>query len=255
VLVSEVMLQQTPVARVTPVWRDFIGTYPTPASLADAPLAEVLQLWSGLGYPRRARNLRASAVVIVERHGGRVPSTLEELLALPGVGPYTARAVLAFAFAQPVGVLDTNAGRVLARALANDRLGHARAQQLADELVSGGSPSVINQALLDVGAQHCRSLPRCGGCPLGSFCLWRKVGGDDPAQRSAGVSRPQPRYAGSDREARGRLVRALGAGELDRDRALAIIDGTDRPRAERVLSGLAADGMIAVSGGSVRVAD
>lgn len=172
VLVSEVMLQQTGVNRVLPKWQIFVDAFATPAECAGAPLGDVLRLWQGLGYPRRARNLQAAARVIVEQHDGLAPSTLDELLALPGVGPYTARAVLAFAFEEDAAVVDTNIARVLARF--HGRTLKARdAQQLADAWVPRGEAWLWNQALMDLGATICRPQPVCDECPLSEKCSWR----------------------------------------------------------------------------------
>jgi A/G-specific adenine glycosylase len=263
VLVSEVMLQQTRVDRVVPRYLDWLDAYPTPAEQAAAPLSEVLRRWQGLGYPRRARNLRAAATLVVERHGGAVPDDLDALLALPGVGPYTARAVLAFAHERDVGVVDTNVGRVLAR-WAGRPLRSAEAQSTADALVPPGRAWDWNQSLFDLGALTCaKRTPLCGACPVGPWCSWR--GGEgaageraragagagagapdgapddafaDPADGSAAVSRPQSRFAGSQREARGRLLRALGDGPVAA--ALVAADAPGRIAAES----LQVDGLI-----------
>ena len=160
VLVSEFMLQQTGVARVLPKWSAFVAEYPTPADCASASLGDLLRLWQGLGYPRRARNLHASASAIVTRHGGVVPDDLESLLALPGVGPYTARAVLAFAFEHDVAVVDTNIARVLAR-FTGRRLKPREVQSLADEFVAEGASWLWNQGFMDLGATVCRPDPAC----------------------------------------------------------------------------------------------
>ncbi|MGA0789069.1 MAG: hypothetical protein ACO3QX_06780 [Ilumatobacteraceae bacterium] len=152
VLVSEVMAQQTQVARIIPRWEAFMERFPTPESLAEAPLADLLRLWQGLGYPRRARALHEAARRI--RDSGRFPSTVEQLMDLPGVGPYTARAVAAFAFDLDVGVLDTNVGRLLAR-LAGERLRPAAAQSMADDLVPKGDAWIWNQVVMDFGATVC----------------------------------------------------------------------------------------------------
>ncbi|MGH8921406.1 MAG: A/G-specific adenine glycosylase, partial [Actinomycetes bacterium] len=132
VLVSELMLQQTQVARLVPRYERFLARFPTPPALAAAPVADVIAEWAGLGYNRRAVNLHRAARQVTAKHGGRIPAALADLLALPGIGPYTARAVLAFAFEEPVGVLDVNAARVSARAAAGRSLGPAEAQRLAD---------------------------------------------------------------------------------------------------------------------------
>lgn len=247
VLVSEVMLQQTQAERVVARWIDFLERWPEPAALAATPLADVLVAWSGLGYPRRARDLHRSATILVERHGGRLPERLEELLALPGVGPYTARAVLAFAYeAEGVGVVDTNIARVLARR-AGERLTPRRAQAEADAFVASGTTWEHNQSLMDLGALRCRPRPDCDGCPLELGCAWR-LGGHpepDPAAGSAGVSGRQAPFAGSDRQARGRLLAALAAGPLDEaDLATAAGCPDDPARARRLADALVGDGLV-----------
>ena len=166
VLVSEVMLQQTQVERVEPRWRAFLDRWPSAAACAAAPLSEVLVEWQGLGYPRRARALHETAQLVQDVHGGRFPDDLDTLLTLPGVGPYTARAVLAFAFEADVAVLDTNVGRILARR-DGSALSPRSAQRRADEWLPAGEGWAWNQALLDVGARHCRpGRPLCSGCPV-----------------------------------------------------------------------------------------
>ena len=245
VLVSEAMLQQTQVARVVPRWHAFLERFATPAACAAATTGDVVAAWSGLGYNRRAVALRAAAAACVERHGGAVPATLAELQALPGVGPYTARAVLAFAFEQDVGVIDVNAARVLARAVAGRRLAAREAQVLADASVPPGSGWAWNQAVLDLGATVCRkTAPACGLCPVDRWCRWRDQGGPDPAKGSAGTGGTQSTFAGSDRQGRGRLVAALLAGPV----APADVAGAcgwpgDPERAARVAASLVADGL------------
>ncbi len=213
VLVSEVMLQQTQVDRVVPRWHAFLDAYPTPVACADAPLGDVLRQWQGLGYPRRARNLHSTAVVVRDVHGGRLPDRIDALLALPGIGPYTSRAVLAFAFERDVAVVDTNVARVLAR-LAGERLTPGQVQSLADTLVPSGHGWLWNQSLIDLGATLCRRSPDCDGCPLRAMCNWHLDGHaePDPAIGSAGVSTRQPPFEGSARQARGRVLRELGDG-------------------------------------------
>lgn len=213
ILVAEVMLQQTQAPRVVPKWRAFCAAYPTPADCASMPLGDVLRRWQGLGYPRRARNLHDAATAMVERHDGAVPAEIGALLALPGVGPYTARAVLAFAFERDVAVVDTNIARVLAR-VTGERLTMRRVQAVADDLVPAGAGWAWNQMLMDLGATVCRPVPRCDDCPLAASCAWRRAGcaDPDPADGSAGVSTRQSRYEGSDRQARGAVLRALGDG-------------------------------------------
>ena len=149
------MAQQTQVARVVPAYQRFLAAFPTPAACAAAPLAAILRAWAGLGYNRRAKHLHRAAIAVVDRHGGQVPGTLDDLLGLPGVGPYTARAVLAFAFGADVGVVDTNAGRVLSRAVAGRSVTTAEAQRLVDAMVPDGRGWSFGQALLDLGAAVC----------------------------------------------------------------------------------------------------
>jgi A/G-specific adenine glycosylase len=249
ILVSEAMLQQTQVSRVVPKYLAFLERFPDPAALAGAAVGDVLVSWAGLGYNSRALRLRAAAAAIVARHGGRVPAGLDDLLALPGIGPYTARAVLAFAFEAPVGVLDTNAARVLARAVAGRPLRRGDAQRLADSLVPAGRAWAYNQAILDLGATVCSSRrPACERCPLARRCAWvaAEWAPPDPAVGTAGASGRQSLFAGSDRQGRGRLVAALVAGGLPVPAAdLARVAGWpgESERAERVAATLVADGL------------
>ena len=243
ILVSEVMLQQTQVERVIPKWNAFLAAFPTPADCATASLGDVLRLWQGLGYPRRARNLQAVAVVVVDLHGGQLPDDLDDLLALPGIGPYTARAVLAFAFERDVAVVDTNIARILART-AGERLTPKRAQERADEAVPAGQGWVWNQVVMDLGATLCRPTPTCTPCPLAGSCDWHLAGHPhpDPATGSAGVSGKQARFEGSDRQARGKVLAAVGA----EARPAAHFD-------DRIIAGLVADGLVIVSDDTVRL--
>jgi A/G-specific adenine glycosylase len=241
VLVSETMLQQTQVARVIPKYVAFLDDFPTPAACAARPVGDVVRHWVGLGYNRRAVNLHRAAVVAAER--GSFPDTLAELLALPGVGPYTARAVLAFAFEHDVAVVDTNIARVLAR-LPNRSLGRAEVQASADVLVPPGEGWAWNQVIMEFGALVCTARsPACNGCPVRNACGW-KGSGPDPAIGSAGVSGGQSRFSGSDRQGRGRLVSQLRDGSVT-DRQLAQVMGwpDDAERAARVAATLVRDGL------------
>jgi A/G-specific adenine glycosylase len=243
ILVSEVMLQQTQVTRVERAWVAFLEAYPTPAICAQAPLGDVLRRWEGLGYPRRARDLHATATRVVERFDGQVPSELAELLALPGVGPYTARAVRAFAFGLDAAIVDTNVARVLART-AGHRLTPKEVQRRADELAPHGESWVWNQVMLDLGATVCTARsPSCGACPVVRSCAWSSSGNPepDPAIGSAGVSGRQARFEGSDRQLRGRLLRAATRGKLA---DITTSPGGDPERVDRVLAGLVADGLL-----------
>jgi A/G-specific adenine glycosylase len=243
ILVSEIMLQQTQVARVEPAWRAFLARFPTAAALARAPLAEVLTQWRGLGYNRRARDLQRAAAAVVAEHGGEVPADLDALLALPGIGPYTARAVLAFAHERDVAPVDTNVARVLARAVAGAPLGRAALQRLADDVVPSGDGDPWSQALMDLGARVCLArVPRCDDCPVAAACAWRRAGGPDPAAGTALRSRPQATFAGSARYHRGRLLDALREAPVPRAAlagAAALAD--DPARAGAIADGLVRD--------------
>jgi A/G-specific adenine glycosylase len=243
------MLQQTSVARVLPKFVAFIETFPTPADLARAPLGDALQLWSGLGYPRRCRNLRNAATVICDTHGGCVPNTLEELLLLPGIGQYTARAVLAFAYRQDVGVVDVNVSRVFSR-LEGVPMTARELQVLANELVPQGLSWEWNQVLMDFGAQHCMVRhPKCDTCPVRQQCKW-KGSGADPAPVSGGASKPQPTFEGSDRQARGRALRAVGDGvDVFSHIVEAMHLAHDPVRAQVLIDQLVSEGLLAVDEG------
>lgn len=248
ILVSEVMLQQTSVARVLPKFEAFMHRFPTPGELASSPLGDALELWSGLGYPRRCRNLHRAAETIVAEHDGRVPKELDDLLALPGVGAYTARAVACFAHGDVVAVCDVNVARVLSR-LTGEPMKASALQQLADDLVPADSAWEWNQMIMDFGARQCTARsPMCGTCPLSTACAWRGEG-DDPARRSAMVSRPQARFEGSDRQARGKAVRAVIDGASERRDVVAAMGlAHDTTRASALLDDLVAEGLLRRSG-------
>ncbi len=249
VLVSEVMLQQTQVARVIPKWQAFIAALPTPGDCAAVPLGDVLRLWQGLGYPRRARNLHAAAGVVAA--AGSFPHSLDGLLALPGVGQYTARAVLAFAFETDAAVVDTNIARVYAR-VAGAKLTAKQVQSIADAALPMGEPWAWNQCLMDLGAVLCRPAnPACGECPLAAACAWRG-NGPDPAVGSAGVSGVQARFDGSDRQARGRLMKALSTAPVPRG-AAADTMGVDAARAHRLVAALRTEGLIVLDALGLRL--
>jgi A/G-specific adenine glycosylase len=256
VLLSEAMLQQTQVARVVTRFPELLERFPSPTAMAAAALGDVLDAWAGLGYYRRARDLHRSATVLVERHGGQVPRELDALLALPGVGPYTARAVLAFAFECDHGVVDTNAARVLARAFTGAPLTAGAAQRLADALVPPGRAWAHNQSILDLGAMVCTArAPRCSDCPLRSGCTWRagESQEEDPALTTAGTSRPQARFEGSDRQGRGRLLAALRAGPIGADELTQVSGWVDDAlRAQRVADALVREGLAMWQHGRLR---
>ncbi len=243
ILVAEVMLQQTQADRVIPKWQAFLHAYPTPEACSEAALGDVLRLWQGLGYPRRARNLHAAAAQVVAEHRGQLPDRLDALLALPGIGPYTARAVLAFAFERDVAVVDTNIARILARTI-GERLTPKRAQLAADSLVPEGDGWTWNQVVIDLGALVCRPTPKCEQCPVAAKCAWKRGGlaGPDPAEGSAGVSTKQAPFAGSDRQRRGRVLAALGVSARP-------IEDFD----PAIVAGLLADGLVEADGASLRL--
>ncbi len=249
VLVSEVMTQQTQAERVAPRWEAWMRRFPTPAALAGAPRAEVIAAWHGLGYNRRAVRLQACAAALVARHDGEVPRDLAALLDLPGVGPYAARAVLAFGADEDAAPVDVDGARVLARAVAGAPLSREEAQRLADEVQPPGRAAAWAAAVMDLGATVCRARrPRCGDCPLQTRCAWAGSGAD-PAAAGAHRPRPQGRWDGSARQARGRLVAALREGPLPLAATLALL-GDD---ADQRLRGLVADGLVEVVGGAARL--
>ena len=247
VLVSEVMLQQTPVVRVLPAYQDWMARWPTPAALASDSPGEAVRAWGKLGYPRRALRLHAGAVVLVSRHGGEVPASVEALLELPGVGSYTARAVAVFAFGQRQPVVDTNVRRVVARAFTGQAepgppsVSHDLA---AVEALLPSAPAVAARAsvaLMELGALVCTArTPHCGECPLRSTCAWRLAGA--PPYRGPTV-RPQ-RFAGTDRQVRGLLLDVLRASPAPVEAAALDVVWPDAGQRGRALDALIVDGLI-----------
>ncbi|HEX2285763.1 MAG TPA: A/G-specific adenine glycosylase [Mycobacterium sp.] len=245
ILVSEFMLQQTPVARVEPVWLDWVDRWPTPSATAAASAADVLRAWGKLGYPRRAKRLHECATVIATQYGDEVPSDVETLLALPGVGTYTARAIACFAYKQRVPVVDTNVRRVVARAV------HGRADAAASSprdlddvdalLPNDGDAPRFSVALMELGATVCTArAPRCGLCPL-SACAWRSTG--YPAATTA--ARRVQKYAGTDRQVRGRLLDVLRGNDSPVTRAqLDVAWLADTAQRDRALDSLLIDGLV-----------
>jgi len=243
ILVSEVMLQQTSPARVLGPYHAFMNLFPTVRACAAAASGDVLRAWAGLGYNRRAPNLHGAATVMVEHHGGRVPDDLGALRALPGVGPYTARAVLAFAYETDHAVVDVNVARVIARAVVGDVLSPAQTQTVADRLVPRGRGWLWNQSLMEIGAVVCGArVPSCDRCPLAPSCAWSAAG--RPAPDPAAAAARQSTFEGSDRQGRGRLVAALRSGPVP-PRRLAAACGwpDDSRRARRVADSLVTEGL------------
>lgn len=257
-LVSEVMLQQTQAARVAVEIDRWLARWPTPADLADAPTHEVLRQWGTLGYPRRALRLQDTARAIVERYGGEVPRDVESLLALPGVGDYTARAVAVFHFGDRHPVVDTNVRRVVARAVhGRGEAGPAAKRDLADveALLPEGraEASVVSIALMELGALVCTArAPRCGECPIAEACAWRAAGYPPFEGRRAPR---QSRFEGSDRQARGTVLRALRAVDVPLSPAELHARWHDADQLERALASLAADGLVVREGDAVRLPD
>ena len=246
IMVSEFMLQQTPVARVAPIWVDWVARWPTPSATAAAGAADVLRAWGKLGYPRRAKRLHECAVVIAEEHGDLVPDDVDTLLGLPGVGAYTARAVACFAYRKRVPVVDTNVRRVVARAIAGRAdagspstvRDHAEVEAL---LPNDALAADFSAALMELGATVCTARsPKCGLCPL-TVCAWRDAGypiGDGPA-------RPTQRYTGTDRQVRGKLLDVLRANSTPVPRAqLDVVWLTDTAQRDRALDSLLVDGLV-----------
>lgn len=246
ILVSEFMLQQTPVSRVLPIWPDWVRRWPTASATAAASAADLLRAWGKLGYPRRAKRLHECATVIARDHGDVVPDELDTLLTLPGIGSYTARAVVCFAYRQPVPVVDTNVRRVVARAVHGlaDAGAPSAARDHADVsalLPEGEAAPQFSAALMELGATVCTArTPRCGWCPLAE-CAWRRSG-YPPAQ---GPTRRVQTYAGTDRQVRGRLLDVLRAKDSAVTRAeLDVAWLTDCAQRDRALESLLADGLV-----------
>ncbi|MGB3486073.1 MAG: A/G-specific adenine glycosylase [Mycobacterium sp.] len=246
ILVSEFMLQQTPVARVQPIWLDWIARWPTPSATAAAGAADVLRAWGKLGYPRRAKRLHECATVIATEHGDVVPDDVEVLLSLPGVGSYTARAIACFAYQQSVPVVDTNVRRVVARAvhgLADAGSPSAKRDEadVAALLPDEETAPRFSAGLMELGALVCTARnPRCGLCPL-SECAWRTAG----FPPSTGPAKRVQKYAGTDRQVRGRLMDVLRANDSPVTRGqLDVAWLTDTAQRDRALDSLLVDGLV-----------
>lgn len=250
-LVSEFMLQQTQVARVVPILEEWLIRWPSPADLAAAPPSEVLRTWGRLGYPRRALALHACATAIAERHGNLVPEDVDALLALPGIGDYTARAIAVFAHGHRHPVVDTNVRRVIARAVqgvAEAGAPNARRDLPAMEALLPhdlAAQRAFNAGLMEIGAIVCTARsPRCDECPLVAVCAWRSAG--SPASDGPPV-RKQARFEGSDRQLRGRVMAELRASDVPVTEAELTQVIPEAETRARILRGLVADGLAAGS--------
>ena len=243
---SEFMLQQTPVTRVEPLWREWMSRWPNPSDLAAEPSGEAVRAWGRLGYPRRALRLHAAAVVITEDFAGRVPDDEATLRRLPGVGEYTAAAICAFAFGRTTVVLDVNVRRVISRAWPGiaeppphlTAVERALAASLASAATDGAKWAA---ASMELGAIVCtRKNPTCSECPLRRSCIWQQSGAPPLTSPRKG----QPRFQGSDRQARGRIMRVLREtqGSIDEASLLAAVD--DPVQAQRALASLLTDALV-----------
>nr|WP_211253486.1 A/G-specific adenine glycosylase [Knoellia subterranea] len=246
VLLSEVMAQQTPLARVEPAWREWMERWPTPEVLAAASPADVVRAWGRLGYPRRALRLREAAIAIVERHGGEVPRAQDDLLSLPGIGDYTAAAVAAFAFGDRSVVVDTNVRRVEARLISGQEQAAPSLTRAEKDLARNLLPvvdhdaAVWNVAVMELGALVCTArAPRCPDCPVRGRCAWL-LGGrpayDGPARRGQ-------KWHGTDRQVRGIIVQTLRDAHVPVDRG-DLAPGRDEVQVDRCLAGLIEDGLV-----------
>jgi len=248
VLVSEVMLQQTPVVRVEPVWRQWMSRWPAPAALAASAPGDAIHAWGRLGYPRRALRLHAAAVAMVERHGGDVPDTPTDLLALPGVGTYTAAAVSAFAFGRRTTVVDTNVRRVFARVFSGAAQAAPTLTRAEMDLATALLPEAANDArtwcvaVMEIGALVCLARsPRCPACPVSDLCAWQRA--SRPPYK--GPVRRSQSWHGTDRQCRGAILAVLRAtkkparaGEVD------AAWSTDDAQRDRCLDSLVTDGLV-----------
>jgi A/G-specific adenine glycosylase len=247
VLVSEIMLQQTPVARVEPSWHEWMARWPVPSALAAATPADVLRMWGKLGYPRRALRLRDAATVIAEQHDDVVPSDVDTLLALPGIGAYTARAVAAFAYRKRCPVVDTNVRRVIARAVhgAGDAGPASNTRDMADaeKLLPQDDEhaATMSAALMELGAIVCTARnPRCADCPVYDSCAWQLAG--KPAYN--GPAKPVQKFAGTDRQVRGLLLDVLRDTSTPVPKTRLDVVWSDAGQRDRCLDSLLVDGLV-----------
>lgn len=261
VLVSEFMLQQTQVERVLPRWLEWMDRWPTASALSAAEPGDAVRAWGRLGYPRRALWLHRAATQIAIEHGDQVPTNVETLLGLTGIGPYTARAVAAFAYGDRHPVVDTNTRRVIARVVhGRAAAGMPAPADLADMEAllpaDRGRAAEFNAAAMELGATVCTArAPGCGSCPVATWCEWRGAGYPDnaPAKRPA-----QARFEGSDRQVRGRIMALLRAatGPVAAEAALAAANKggvRDQKQPRRAYDSLIADGLMIEFEGAARL--
>lgn len=245
ILLSEVMSQQTPVARVAPRWEEWMRRWPTPSDLAAAGTDEVLRAWGSLGYPRRALRLQECARVLVDDYAGAVPRDVDKLLALPGIGDYTARAVAAFAYAQAVPVVDTNVRRVYARAVLGRPIAKARKAELEHvaALLPDRDAHVFSAGLMELGALVCTAAnPACERCPLRAECAWVTAGSPEPTAEELAGKKVQ-KFAGTDRQVRGKIMKVLREASAPVPQEAIDVVWPDAAQRSRALYSLIDDGL------------
>ena len=243
-MVSEFMLQQTPVSRVLPVWEQWLARWPTAPDLAAVSPAEAIRAWGRLGYPRRAIRLHAASAAITEHHGGRVPDTYDELVALPGVGDYTAAAIVSFAFGGRAVVMDVNIRRFFARYFRGEPAAPAHVtsaeRELANAMVPLADPAIWAAATMELGQTVCTARdPACDRCPVATSCAWLAAGKPGAEQRT---TRPQ-KYEGTDRYVRGLVMARLREGAATTTELRALWP-SDPIQLDRALDSLVTDGLV-----------
>lgn len=245
ILISEVMSQQTPVARVAPQWQEWIERWPTPADFAKASKAEVLRAWGKLGYPRRALRLHECAQAIVKRHDGAVPSDVDELLALPGIGAYTARAVACFHFQQNVPVVDTNVRRVYGRAVTGQFLQPQPSAKELGQVAEVTTGPRCSAAFMELGALVCTAKsPKCDICPIRRTCQWQKLGCPQPSAEDLSKAKKRvQKFTGTDRQVRGLLMDVLRAADDPVEKSQLDVVWPDAAQRSRALFSLVEDGL------------
>ncbi|MGP5003377.1 A/G-specific adenine glycosylase [Corynebacterium casei] len=245
ILISEVMSQQTPVARVAPQWQEWIERWPTPADFAKGSKAEVLRAWGKLGYPRRALRLHECAQAIVKRHDGAVPSDVDELLALPGIGAYTARAVACFYFQQNVPVVDTNVRRVCGRAVTGQFLQPQPSAKELGQVAEVTTGPRCSAAFMELGALVCTAKsPKCDICPIRRTCQWQKLGCPQPSEEDLSKAKKRvQKFTGTDRQVRGLLMDVLRAADDPVEKSQLDVVWPDAAQRSRALFSLVEDGL------------